>query len=115
VPNCPVTTTLRPVAVAFIVFGFFAGAFAVATFDIERTFHLTDAGLGALLAAGVIAATALAAIGGAVTDRFGARRTLTFALIMWGGLLALEGGRITVENCDDGGARFTIIVPAEVK
>ena len=31
------------------------------------------------------------------------------------GLLALEGGRITVENCDDGGARFTIIVPAEVR
>jgi signal transduction histidine kinase len=31
------------------------------------------------------------------------------------GLLTLEGGRITVENCDGGGARFTIIVPAEVK
>ena len=31
------------------------------------------------------------------------------------GLLTLEGGRITVENCDDGGARFTIIVPAEVR
>jgi two-component system, OmpR family, sensor histidine kinase KdpD len=31
------------------------------------------------------------------------------------GLLALEGGRITVENCDDGGARFTIIVPAEAR
>lgn len=31
------------------------------------------------------------------------------------GLLALEGGRITVENCDDGGARFTINVPAEVR
>ena len=72
-PDCGVGTTLRPVAVAFVVFGFFAGAWAVATVDIERTFHLTDAGLGALLAAGIVAATAVAAIGGAVTDRFGAR------------------------------------------
>ena len=89
-PDCVVTTTLRPVAVAFVVFGFFAGAWAVATVDIERTFRLTDAGLGALLASGIIAATALAAIGGAVTDRFGARRSLTFALTMWGALLAVE-------------------------
>jgi len=64
-PDCRVPTTLRPVAVAFIVFGFFAGAWAVATVDIERTFGLGDAALGALLAAGIIAATAVAAIGGA--------------------------------------------------
>jgi two-component system sensor histidine kinase KdpD len=31
------------------------------------------------------------------------------------GILAVEGGRISVENCDDGGARFTISVPAQVK
>jgi two-component system sensor histidine kinase KdpD len=31
------------------------------------------------------------------------------------GLLAVEGGRISVENCVDGGARFTIVVPADVK
>jgi two-component system sensor histidine kinase KdpD len=31
------------------------------------------------------------------------------------GILAVNGGRITAENCDDGGARFTIVVPAEVK
>jgi two-component system sensor histidine kinase KdpD len=31
------------------------------------------------------------------------------------GLLALEGGRISVENCADGGARFTMVVPAEAK
>jgi signal transduction histidine kinase len=31
------------------------------------------------------------------------------------GVLAVEGGRISVENCADGGARFTIVVPAEVK
>jgi two-component system, OmpR family, sensor histidine kinase KdpD len=31
------------------------------------------------------------------------------------GVLAVEGGRISAENCADGGARFTIVVPAEVK
>ena len=31
------------------------------------------------------------------------------------GVLAVERGRISVENCSDGGARFTIVVPAEVK
>ena len=31
------------------------------------------------------------------------------------GVLAVEGGRISVENCIDGGARFTIVVPAEVR
>jgi two-component system, OmpR family, sensor histidine kinase KdpD len=31
------------------------------------------------------------------------------------GIVAVEGGRISAENCADGGARFTIVVPAEVK
>jgi MFS family permease len=85
-----VPTTLRPVVASFVVFGFFAGAWAVATVDIERTFHLSDTGLGALLAAGIVAATAVAAIGGAITDRWGAGPSLTRALVVWGALLALE-------------------------
>jgi two-component system sensor histidine kinase KdpD len=31
------------------------------------------------------------------------------------GMLAAQHGRIWAENCTDGGARFTIVVPAEVK
>ena len=31
------------------------------------------------------------------------------------GLLAAEHGRISVENCPDGGARFTIVIPAETR
>jgi K+-sensing histidine kinase KdpD len=31
------------------------------------------------------------------------------------GVLAVERGRIAVENCADGGARFTMVVPAEVR
>ena len=66
--------TLRPVAAAFIVFGLFAGAWAVAAVDIERTFGLSDAELGLLLAAGIVAATAIAAIGGALDRPLGCGR-----------------------------------------
>jgi len=31
------------------------------------------------------------------------------------GMLAVQRGRIWAENCADGGAQFTIVVPAEVK
>ena len=31
------------------------------------------------------------------------------------GLLAVEDGRVWAENCADGGAQFTIVVPAAVK
>jgi MFS family permease len=73
-----------------LVFGFFAGAFAVAAVDIERTFHLSDAQLGFLLAAGIIAATCVAAVGGVITDRWGAGITLARSLVIWGSLLGVE-------------------------
>jgi signal transduction histidine kinase len=31
------------------------------------------------------------------------------------GLLAVEHGRVWAENCPDGGAQFTIVVPVAVK
>src|SRR4029453_1272791 len=81
-PDCTVPTTLRPVVASFLVFGFFAGGWAVRTVDIEGAFDTTDAGLGALLAAGIIAGTVVAAIGGAITDRWGAGRALTRAMVI---------------------------------
>ena len=43
------------------------------------------------------------------------RRTGTgMGLAIAKGVLALERGEISAENCADGGARFTIVVPAEV-
>ena len=83
-------SSLRPVAAGFLVFGFYAGAFSVAAINIERTFHLSDAELGFLLATGIVAATAIAAIGGIVTDRWGAGVTLARGLIIWGSLLVVE-------------------------
>jgi MFS family permease len=78
------------VAAAFVAFGLYGGAFAVAAIDIERTFDLSDAGLGFLLAAGIITGTAVAAVGGILTDRWGAGATLTRALVAWGGFLLAQ-------------------------
>ena len=83
-------SSLRPVAAGFLVFGFYAGAFSVAAINLERSFHLSDAELGFLLATGIIAATVIAAIGGIVTDRWGAGVTLARGLIIWGSLLIVE-------------------------
>jgi MFS family permease len=85
-----VRVTLKPVAAAFVVFGAFAGAWSVAAVDIERTFHLSDAQLGFVLAAGILASTVMAAISGALVDRFGAGVALTRALIAWGALIVVE-------------------------
>jgi MFS family permease len=85
-----VNTSLRPVAASFMVFGLYAGAWAVAAIDVERAFDLTDAELGLLVAGGILAATAVAAFGGAISDRIGAGRTLTRSLFVWGALVAVE-------------------------
>ncbi len=84
--------SLRPVAASFLVFGAFAGAWAVAAVDVERAFDLTDAQLGLLLAGGIGAATAIAAFSGALTDRWGARIALAGALAVWSVLLAFGAG-----------------------
>ena len=79
--------TLLPVAGAFLVFGSFAGAWAVAVIDIERTFGLSDAELGTVLAIGIVLAAALNAVGGALTDRWGATVALARSLAIWSALL----------------------------
>ncbi len=80
-------TTLRPVAGAFVLFGGFAGAWAVSVLDIQRTFGLSDAGLGALLAIGILFAAAVNVLGGALTDRWGANAAFARALVIWSTLL----------------------------
>jgi MFS family permease len=89
-------TFLRPVAASFVVFGVFAGGWAVGAIDVEHAFDLTDAQLGLLLAAGIGGATAIAIFGGAITDRWGTRLTLTAALASWAGLLAFAAGAPTI-------------------
>ncbi len=83
-------TSLRPVAASFIIFGIYGGAWAVAAVDVERAFNLTDAELGLLLAGGILAATVVAAFGGAISDRIGAGRTLSRSMFLWAALVGVE-------------------------
>ena len=80
-------TGLRPVAAAFVVFGGFAGAWAVSVLDIKRTFALSDAGLGVMLAVGILCAAVVNAMGGALTDRWGPDVAFVRALVIWSALL----------------------------
>ena len=57
-----------------------------------------------------------------VFDRFhrgvnakGRRSGTGMGLAIAKGVLAVERGHLIAENCADGGARFTIVVPAEVR
>jgi MFS family permease len=81
--------SLLPVAGAFLVFGAFTGAWAVAVFDVQRTFGISDLGLGLVLALGILLAAALNAVGGALTDRWGAGTALARALVLWSALLVV--------------------------
>jgi MFS family permease len=85
----PARPSLRPVGGAFVVFGAFTGAFAVAVIDIQRTFDISDAELGFVLALGILLAAALNAVGGALTDRWGAGTALARALLLWSALLVV--------------------------
>lgn len=72
------------------MFGFFAGAFAVAAIDIERSFDLSDTGLGLLQGTGIFAGTCIAAVGGIIIDRWGAGVTFARTLIVWGSMIAVQ-------------------------
>lgn len=79
--------TLRPVVGAFVVFGAFAGAWAIAVLDVQHAFGLSDAALGGILAAGIVLAAGVNAVGGALTDRWGPSAALTRSLVVWSLLL----------------------------
>jgi MFS family permease len=76
-----------PVRVTFLLLGAFWGTWAVAVFDVQRTFHLTDGALGTLLAVAV----GSAAVGGAVVshraERWGTGPMLAGSLVAWALLL----------------------------
>jgi MFS family permease len=79
--------TLRPVVGAFLVFGSFAGAWAIAVLDVQRSFDLSDAELGGILALGIVLAAGVNAVGGALTDRWGSSVALARSLVVWSLLL----------------------------
>jgi MFS family permease len=77
------------VVATFAAFGLFWGSWAVMVFNIQRTFSLSDSGLGVLLAVAIAVAGASSAVMAHLADRVGARRLLWIALLAWAGLLVL--------------------------
>ncbi len=80
---------MGPVVAAFVTFGLFWGSWAVMVFNIQRTFALSDAGLGVLLALAIALAGISSAVMAHLANRVGARRLLWIALLAWSGLLVL--------------------------
>jgi MFS family permease len=78
-----------PVVATFVTFGLFWGSWAVMVFNIQRTFSISDAGLGLLLALAIALAGASSAVMGHLADRVGARRLLWMALLTWSVLLVV--------------------------
>jgi MFS family permease len=74
---------------AFVTFGFFWGSWAVMVFNIQRTFRLSDAELGVVLAIAIAVAGVSSAVMAHLAERVGARRMLWIALLAWSGLLLL--------------------------
>jgi len=78
-----------PVVATFLTFGLFWGSWAVMVFNIQRTFHLSDAELGFVLALAIAVAGVSSAVMGHLADRVGPRRLLWIALLAWSGLLVV--------------------------
>ena len=73
----------------FVTFGLFWGSWAVMVFNIQRTFALSDAELGLVLALAIAVAGASSAVMAHLADRVGARRLLWIALFAWSVLLVV--------------------------
>jgi MFS family permease len=80
---------MGPVVAAFITFGLFWGSWAVMVFNLQRTFALSDAELGFVLALAIALAGASSAVMAHLANRVGARRLLWIALFAWSGLLVV--------------------------
>ena len=81
------TTTLRPVALAFFTFGTFWGGWAVAAADVQHDFRLTDASLGLLLGGALLGSIVVNLVAGPVVERWGTERALAVSLTAWSLLL----------------------------
>jgi MFS family permease len=80
---------MGPVVAAFVTFGLFWGSWAVMVFNLQRTFALSDAELGFVLALAIALAGASSAVMAHLSNRVGARRLLWIALFAWSGLLVV--------------------------
>lgn len=77
---------------AFVVFGFFWGGWAVAAADVERDLGLSHAALGLLLSISLAGAAAANAVAGVLAERHGTTRILAGAFALWSLCLATGAG-----------------------
>jgi MFS family permease len=80
---------MGPVRAAFVTFGLFWGSWAVMVFNLQRTFRLSDAELGVVLALAIALAGVASAVLAPVAHRVGARRMLWISLLAWSGFLVV--------------------------
>ena len=80
---------LRLLACAFIGFGTFWGAWAVAAADIERSLGVSHGGFGLLLSIALAIAAVTNGIAGTLTERWGTSTALARVLLVWAVLLLL--------------------------
>ncbi|MDQ3106843.1 MAG: MFS transporter [Actinomycetota bacterium] len=104
--------SLRPIAAAFVVFGVFWGGWAVAAADVERDLDLSHGRFGLLLSLSLAAAAVANAVGGALAERHGTRRTLAVALVLWG--VGLAGGAAASSLLAFGAALVVVIAAGGV-
>jgi MFS family permease len=76
-----------PVGAAFVALGMFWGSWAVVIADVQRTFHLSDGGLGTLLAVAIGVAGITGAVAGHRAERWGTGPMLVWSLLIWGVLM----------------------------
>jgi MFS family permease len=79
------------VRASFLALGLFWGSWAVSIADVQRTFHLSDGTLGALLAVAVGVAAVTGAVAGHRAERWGTGPMLAGSLLVWAVLLAAAG------------------------
>jgi MFS family permease len=83
------TVNLRPIGWVFLLFGVFWGGWAVEAVNVERALHLSSAGFGLLLSAGLVFGASSNAMGGTLCERFGTGTVLAWALAGWAVMLSV--------------------------
>jgi len=83
--------TLAPVKAGFAVFGLFWGSWAVAVVDVQRTLHISDAGIGGILALSLSANVVVNVWAGSLAERWGTPVAMGRVLTVWGMLTVASG------------------------
>jgi len=79
---------LRPVAISFVVFGFFWGSWAVAAADVEKALHVSHGAFGLVLSVAMAGAAAANAVTASLAERWGTAPVMSWSLLGWAALLA---------------------------